>query len=436
MGSTTETVKEVSERDGKTTDRPISRIVLVVLALAGLGVSLYLTNFHFKILSDANYESFCSINATFDCDKVNSSPWAKLWGIPLGLYGAGFYSVILALSAFTFSRKDKHAGAPQLIFGLSFLAVVLSLGLAYISAVEIGAWCILCVSLYIINILLLVFSYRVSGGGLRAIVRALDHELAAFYRSPLIYTSVLLFLGVSLIGGGVYRDRVKAAEREAAASFAKKATARKERAAHPDAVSKRLEAQEKPAGSLLDEVKPLEIFGTEFVKGNPDAPVQIAIFSDFQCPYCKVAAYALDEVLERFPDDVLIIYKQYPLDMKCNPNLQRPMHEYSCDAAAAAICAGRQNRFWKMHDLLFSDQHRMSASDIQGYAEQLNLNMSAFNTCLKDREVALEIFKDLEEGRTLGIRGTPTIYINQRQWTGPVSPDAISSVVEELLARQ
>jgi len=407
-----------------------ARIGLILLAIAGIAVSVHLTMFHFELLSNPDYQSICNINATIDCDKVNTSPYAKIWGIPLGLYGVGFYTVILVLGAFSFSKKEPHKHAPELIFGLSSLAVLLSIGLAYISAEIIGAWCLFCIGLYAINLGLFGTSLAASGGGIKAVIGRLDKVLFSFYRNPLVYISLMLFVGISVIGGGIYKEAVRAQEAKAVTQFVQK-KAKEERQAKTPAKQPGL----RPGQGLQNETVRLELLGHEPIRGKPDAPIQIFLFSDFQCPYCARAAVSMDALVTMFPDEVAVIYKQYPLDDKCNPYMRSPMHLYSCDAAIATMCAGQQGHFWQLHDLIFQNQSAIKTEALERWAQSLNLDMGQFRTCTAtDRDVILAIAHDIDQGKAIPISGTPAVFINGRRWKGPLEPDVLGKVVEELLA--
>lgn len=86
--------------------------------------------------------------------------------------------------------------------------------------------------------------------------------------------------------------------------------------------------------------------GDEFTSIGPKtAPITIVEFSDFQCPYCRVAAISLKTVMQRFPGKVRLVFRNYPLDNSCNRMMQRPLHTNPCEAAKAAYCAKDQGKF-------------------------------------------------------------------------------------------
>lgn len=148
-------------------------------------------------------------------------------------------------------------------------------------------------------------------------------------------------------------------------------------------------------------------------KGSTDAKVVIVEFSDFQCPACAAALPPLKGILAAYKGDIRVIFKHFPLEH---------IHTLAREAARAAECAGRQGRFWEMHDLLFESQGEWSEaakSDwTQSRARLLNLDEIAFAQCLKDPSVDAAVTTDAADGDTLWVGSTPTFFINGRRFVG------------------
>jgi protein-disulfide isomerase len=118
-------------------------------------------------------------------------------------------------------------------------------------------------------------------------------------------------------------------------------------------------------------------------------------------------------VLEKYPNDVKLVIKHYPL----------PMHSYARKAATAALAAGKQGKFWEIHEKLFASQKDLSDSKVEGIAREIGLNMEQFNKDLKDPVIASLIERDINSGREANVQGTPTIFVggkllNQRSLQG------------------
>jgi len=135
-------------------------------------------------------------------------------------------------------------------------------------------------------------------------------------------------------------------------------------------------------------------------KGAPVTPVE---FSDFQCPFCKLAAPTVKEVARKFGDRVQIVYRQYPI---------ASLHPFALKAAEASLCANDQAKFWELHDAMFADQTKLAVSDLKQTARRLGLDGGAFDSCLDSGRHAGQVQNDLKEGQRVGITGTPTMFIN------------------------
>jgi protein-disulfide isomerase len=167
-------------------------------------------------------------------------------------------------------------------------------------------------------------------------------------------------------------------------------------------------------------VRPLsEVVGDEeHTKGNPDAPVTIVEFSDFECPACAAAFRDLKDVL-RSRNDVRVVFRYFPLDASCNPALEgRSPHPDACLAAFAAECAGEQHRFWEYHDTLFENQRALDRDSLFRYARELALDIPQFRACLDAPETRARVARDVTAGIGFGVASTPTLFINGRTVDG------------------
>ena len=113
----------------------------------------------------------------------------------------------------------------------------------------------------------------------------------------------------------------------------------------------------------------------------------------------------LEQVLERYPNQVKLVFKNFPLIRN---------HKFAMPAAIAALAAEKQGKFWEFHDLLFKDYNRLNEQKIEEIAQQLKLNMEKFDKDRKDPQIMAMINRDIAEGNQAGVRGTPTVFINGR----------------------
>lgn len=140
-------------------------------------------------------------------------------------------------------------------------------------------------------------------------------------------------------------------------------------------------------------------------KGKADAPVVIVDYTDFQCPYCAKLVPLLEQLLERYPDKVKIVYKSYPLRS----------HRFALLAATAAMAAHEKGKFWEFHDRLYEKHNRMNEQVIMDVRKALALDTPEFDTLMKSQKIRNQVIGDLREGYANGVRGTPTIFINGKR---------------------
>lgn len=162
-------------------------------------------------------------------------------------------------------------------------------------------------------------------------------------------------------------------------------------------------------------------------EGPANAPVTIVEFSDFQCPYCGSLFPILQQITKNYSDKVRLVYRQFPLTN---------IHPYAEKAAEASLCANDQNRFWDYHDSLFEDQQQLKVDDLKRRAVELKLDTDTFNTCLDSGTHMDEIRQDIVEGTKAGVSGTPTMYINGRQYRGDLSYSSVTKIIEDELQRK
>jgi protein-disulfide isomerase len=150
---------------------------------------------------------------------------------------------------------------------------------------------------------------------------------------------------------------------------------------------------------------------TDPTKGQNVAENTIVVFSNFNCPYCQQQADALDQLENKYPNKLFIIWK----DLVPALDLTGKM------AALAARCAQAQDKFWQYHDYLFANQDDTSEDLYQNIAQKLNLNLDKFNQCLLSQEPLVLIESDIEEAGALGIDATPYLFINGQRNSGALT---------------
>lgn len=152
--------------------------------------------------------------------------------------------------------------------------------------------------------------------------------------------------------------------------------------------------------------------------GSAQAKTILVEFSDYQCPSCRTFAPVVKKIIEQHPNDLYFVYRHYPL----------PQHPQAVLAASAAEAAGRQGKYWQMHEILFQNQDVLAPEKYQEYAKLLNLDLNKFNQDATSSAVADKIDRDLADGNALNINETPTFFLNGLKLTLTSTADLSKAV--------
>jgi protein-disulfide isomerase len=165
--------------------------------------------------------------------------------------------------------------------------------------------------------------------------------------------------------------------------------------------------------------------GTSYSKGAKAAPLQVVIFSDFQCPFCSRVEPTLTQMEKEYSGKVRFTWKNYPL----------PFHNNAEPAAEAAMAAGAQGKFWEMHDKLFANQQSLDRASLEKYAQELGLDMGKFKADLDGSKYKAVIEAETNEGKALDVNGTPAVFINGRKIAGAYPFDTFKKIADQELAK-
>jgi protein-disulfide isomerase len=160
-----------------------------------------------------------------------------------------------------------------------------------------------------------------------------------------------------------------------------------------------------------------------YLRGPKNAPVTLVEFADYECPYCQKVKPDLQRLQAEYGNKLAIVYKDFPL----------PMHHRAQKAAEAARCAGEQGKFWEFNDVLFYSK-QLDINNLKEHAHVLKLDEQRFNKCLDDGAETAAVKKDLEEGKHLGLSGTPSFFVNGHFISGAVEYGALKEMVDQQLA--
>ncbi|MFM8313269.1 MAG: thioredoxin domain-containing protein [Deltaproteobacteria bacterium] len=392
----------------------------VVFSLMGLATSLYLFVHHTRLESGIQESaSFCSFGKFMDCDSVNVSRYAEFLGIPIAALGAVYFFLLFAAAVFV-TQKDKcYISLQQCLAWLTSAATLYNLILFLgVQLLILKTFCILCFLTYLctgghlaLNIKNLGISEKQFKDKLKRVFRKPDFKtFQTIPRMRWVYAgiSVISFIGVVSLLPYFVRSK------SSANTFVENSI-------------QQFYAQWKDLPQ-----KKLPVSSGDGTWGNPNSPIQIVEFSDFECPFCRKAAFTLHTALKFFEKRVHFVFKNFPLDSTCNPNLPYQLHAHACKLARLAACAQMKGKFWDFHDEAFLN---MTDEDIkEGFdyiSEKLKpvFSKEAISECLSDNRTLKKITEDIEQGTQLKVKATPSIYINGKLITIPVTVESLEKLI-------
>jgi predicted DsbA family dithiol-disulfide isomerase len=168
----------------------------------------------------------------------------------------------------------------------------------------------------------------------------------------------------------------------------------------------------------------IDVTGSPF-KGPANAPVVIAVFSDYQCPFCAQLEATLRQVLEKYPKEVKLVHKDFPM----------PIHKFARQAAVAALAAGEQKKYWEYHEKIMQNFAALGQEKLLEFAKELGLDMDAFKKSLTDPKHEKHIDKDAQDAVSAGVQGTPAIFVNGRVLTNRTL-EGFKSIIDDELNRK
>lgn len=388
----------------------LARKLLTLFGVLGLAASAAATWVHYQLLANPDYSSFCDISATVSCKQAYLSRYGSVAGVPVAVGGLIFFTLVLLLVWAGRRGRPAADSAPAYMFALSTIGLALVLYLAYASFFILKEVCPLCVTTYVA----VIGVFIVSGGAnvlpmSRLPGRAI-RDIGVLVRRPLALIVALVFLG-SAAGAIVFFPRPQQAALAA------------QMPAPALTVDQRSEFER--WWDLQDKV--------EMPYPKDGAKVVIVKFNDYQCPPCKQTYMAFEPILARYqPSDVKYLMKHFPLDPKCNPAVGSLVHTAACDAAAAGVMARSKGTVDKLTAWFFAHQEELSPATVRTAAKEVG-GIGDFDS---QYAAAIQAVKaEASEGGTLGVRKTPTFFVNGRRLEGGLPPQYFEAAIEIELKR-
>ena len=363
--------------------------LFILNATAIIGVSTYLTTHFYNTLYPTQLggaSSLCNISNFFNCDAATYSKLAHVFGVPTSFFGLiiGVMFLFTALMPSESLEKTSNAFSKYNFIGCLIL-FFFSLG-------ALGSLCPFCTVYYVLSGIAFFLLHK---GGLNT------------WKPDLKITGIW---GVILLIGSFFFYKHTASEED---------------------VNGRLRAgiveQYKKLASLGDPTSesPFKVhLGT---KNFSEAPIRIAIFSDFECPFCKVVAEQMPELVRRYGDKINIQYFFYPLDHKCNSNIKNKFHENACDAAMVAACD--EKKFAKVHDEIFAEQDKLGSGILKDIADKNDLK-----GCLENDDIKNKVIATINAATQYNLKSTPTIILNGKKIEGTIPNAHFFAIFDYILS--
>lgn len=377
-----------------------------VLLLAGLGVSLYLLFRTYGLLYGEAVAGgdFCSAVLDVSCDETLQSTSSWLLGIPIAGWGVVYFGGLLVLLTLAWLIEDLFR--PQAIAG-AVAANVAGLGfsvyLLIMIATKQAPLCPMCLVVHSLNLLLFPALLFAAGESPRALAGRIQSGFAMVFdggsggkNSGRVWSAVA-FLACALAGAAIYEGVFILTQHRAASSgdiesLGRTLSALRER--------ERVRIPVRPDDPRV---------------GSVTAPVQMVVFSDLECPACRRLRPILESLPEKYPDEVSIVFKHFPGNADCNPGTEKYLHEGACRAAWLAEAARLQGHFWETHDAIYDAGAAPPEDGLEVWAGALPVDTEKLLSDFTSDAVGARVYEDASLGVELGVKGTPTVFINGRR---------------------
>lgn len=393
-------------------------IQLISSALGAL-LSVYLLVHHTRVKNGIQEgRSFCSLGAYADCDVVAGSSYSEILGVPVAAIGGVFFFLLFALSVLAAPRDPNFQRWQKWAARVAAAGVLFDVVLFTLQTVAIKTFCIVCLMTYVVLGAYTWALFKLMTGlprhwGMKLRAWLSDGPRGKWAPVPLVKVipvalSFVLFVALlALLPTYIRQEQSKYAVADT--------------------------ADEQFFVKFREESrKLLPVEAGDGTFGNPGAKIQIVVFSDFQCPFCKRAAFTLHNALSSMEDRIQVVFKHYPLDSSCNAKLTYQMHPFACRLARLAYCANQKGKFWPYHDFVFLqlDEERLKegfdavTSDLHGFFTPAEIDQ-----CLRDPKSAANVAQGIELGNQLKIRATPSVFINGKFISIPLTVNSLRKLI-------
>jgi len=360
--------------------------IFILNAAFMIGTSIYLTSHFYDTLFPTTLggaKGLCDFSSFLNCDAATYSPLSNIAGVPISLFGilTGLLFLISGLMPSESLEKTASAVSRYNLIGCLLLFTY--------SLIVLGSLCPFC-TLY----------YALSGVAFFLLHRFGMRSWLPDVKTTAGWTVILL----------------------ASAFFFFKTTQGKQ------------DSQAKMNTSIVEQFNGLADLGSpdlksEFIIHEGKNPkIFVSVFSDFQCPFCKIVAEQMPELVRKYGDVLSIRYFFYPLDSKCNSNVTGRFHDQACDAAMLAACSSE--KFLEVHDAIFAAQEKLGQGALKDIEEKYSLQ-----GCLEKEEIKNKVISTINQGSKFNLKSTPTIIVNGRKIEGTIPSKQFFAIFEDILKK-
>ena len=362
-------------------------IVLGILGLAMVAVSAYLTHHYFDVIFPRSFSmgSFCDISSFWNCDSAAFSSLGSILNIPTSLFGVVFGLIILG------GAIAKKAAITQTNFFLAIFNLLGCLFLMSYSLIFLHGLCPGCTIYYVLSLFTVLVFIAMKAGAPR----------------PKFFILIYYGLFTALLAGATYIYNYE-----------------------------RFKKQDASISAWIEEMRKEPIqddsnlgFELPLVKSTPnfsDAPLRISLFSDFQCPYCKILGNQLEKLAAKYQGKINVQYMFFPLDSTCNDRVSSPKHPLACAAARLSYCA--RSDFAKIHDDIYAHQENLTQEWILQQVKTHKLE-----ACYESEETKVNVKALIDKSDSFKIEGSPFMLINGRNISGLIPMRALIALLDAFL---
>lgn len=365
---------------------PNALLILVFICMILVGAYMtqhYYDTFYPKGITDS--ASICDINAFWSCDKATKSELGSFFNVPTS-------TVAIILGVFgLFASFMGRKGMEQTLKSILIANFAICILLAIYSLAALGGLCLMCTVFYVLSGIALFIMFKFS-----ELPPAIEPQ------------AVGIFLITALIPSGYFAYDIS----DKKSSSSTRLTGIVEQYKNLNSYG------EPPYVSPYMIAKSSENFN--------DAPIRVTLFSDFQCPFCKMVAEQFEDVVKKYKGKINVQYMFYPLDMTCNSEMKGSMHPFACQASYLAACD--KNKFVEIHDHIFKHQDSISFDQLKKWEKDFGLT-----GCLENKDLQDIVQQTLNAGKHYKIKSTPSMIINGKKIDGALDTPALEAIFNSLL---